>query len=157
MNARPRAWSSRIDDNIAGSVGLAASFGQADITHDVIGIAEALSGLSVAHEVMSVSKEEGGRSPSWWSTVPCAKNRRKRSERVVARRFQGPLKGLGQAGTGASGGGGRPRAASHRRVLYAGSGSGAGSGRGRGWGWGSCGHISRRWVQWWVMWLVVNM
>ena len=97
------------------------------------------------------------RSPSWWSAVPCAKNRRKRSERVVARRFQGPLKGLGQAGTGAGGGGGRPRAASHRRVLYAGSGSGPGSGRGRGWGWGSCGHISRRWVQWWVMWLVVNM
>ena len=52
---------------VAGSVGLAASFGQADITHDVIGIAEALSGLSVAHEVMSVSAQE---QPFLCSLVP---------------------------------------------------------------------------------------
>ena len=81
------------------------------------------------------------RSPSWWIAVPCAKNRRKRSERVVARRFQGPLKGLGQAGTGAGGGGGRPRAASpvasacavRRKWVGAGVGTWQGLGLGQLW------------------------
>ena len=78
--------------------------------------------------------------------VPDAKNRRERRKRVVAQRFQNPLKGAGRAGTGAGAGGDgrRPGAAPHRRVLYAGSESGSGPGHSRGWGWGSCGHICGR-------------